>query len=79
MKRTPVLLLFSLGVYVKLYERTINFQYIFLKFISGSMIVSGFMISNRLVLKWHSFQYKGKLEKKPIFFNALMKLLLKTV
>ena len=30
-KKTPVLLLFSLGFYVKLYEETINFQCIFLK------------------------------------------------
>ena len=28
MKRTLVLLLFSLGFYVKLYEGTMNFQYI---------------------------------------------------
>ena len=36
MKRTPVLLLFSLGFYAKRYEGAINFQYIFLKLISGS-------------------------------------------
>ena len=35
-KRTPVLLLFSLGLYVKLYEGTINFQHIFLTVRSGT-------------------------------------------
>ena len=41
----------SLGFYVKLYEGTINFQYVFLKLISGSRIFSSFIISNLLVLK----------------------------
>ena len=36
MKRTPVLLLFSLGFYVKFYEGTINFEYIFLKVRPGA-------------------------------------------
>ena len=66
-KRTLVLLLFSLGFYVKLYEGTINFQYIFLKFISGSRTFSSFMISNLLLLKWRLFKYNWKFEKKPYF------------
>ena len=37
-KRTLVLLLFSLGFYVKLYEGTINFQYIFLKMRPGTTL-----------------------------------------
>ena len=35
-KKTLVLLLFSLGFYVKFYEETINFQYIFLKVRTGT-------------------------------------------
>ena len=66
-KRRLVLLLFSLDFYVKLYEGTINFQYIFLKLISWSRIFSSFMISNLLVLKWRPFQFGKKIGKKPIF------------
>ena len=66
-KRRLVLLLFSLDFYVKLYEGTINFQYIFLKLISWSRIFSSFMISNLLVLKWRPFQFGKKIGKKPNF------------
>ena len=76
-KRTPVLLLFSLGIYVKHHEVTINFQYRFLKFISGSRNFSSFTISNLLVLKWQPCQYNTKFGKKAIFFNVLTKLLFK--
>ena len=79
MKRTPVLLLFSLGFYVKLYEGTINLQYIFLKFTWRSRILTSFMISNLRVLKWRPFQYNSKFGKKAIFFKVLTKLLLKTL
>ena len=75
MKRTPVLLLFSLDFCVNFYEETINFQYIFLKFISVSRIfkyqVSRFSVS--------SFMISTKFGKKAIFFNVLTKLLLKTL
>ena len=79
MKRPPVLLLFSLVFYVKLYEGTINFKCIYLEFISGSRVCSSFIISNPLVLKWRPFQYNKKFGKKAIFFNVLTKLLLKTL
>ena len=74
----PVLLLFLLGFYVKLYEGTINFQYIFLQFISESRIFSSFMILNLLVLKWWPL-YIAQSLKKVILFNVLTKLLLKTL
>ena len=64
MKRTPVLWLFSLGFYVKLYEVVTTFQFKFLKSILGSSIFSSFTISSLLILKWPPFQYNTKSGKK---------------
>ena len=63
----PVLLLFLLGFYVKLYEGTINFQYIFLQFISESRIFSSFMILNLLVLKQWPLYIAQSLKKSHTF------------
>ena len=66
-KRTPGLLLFSLGFYVKLYEGTINFQYRFLKVISVSGIFSSFIMSN--LLKMVAISMKHKISKKSHIFQ----------
>ena len=64
------LCLFSRGFRQKRYQKTIIFQCKFPKFISRCSILQNIRMSNLVILKWWSFKYKVKFEKKPISFNS---------
>ena len=54
----------------ELYEKTIIFKYKFPKFISRCRILLNIRKSNLVILKWRPFEYRAKLEKRPLLFRS---------